>query len=128
MNEEEFKNLRSQIATSSLNKHGGRRYMPYVFTEQVIAMLSAVLKSDIAVEVSIKIMNSFVEIIKEFLESNIYLNIIKKLGVDKFNKELRIIEIERLINRLKQRQFLIEGFNCKLYSEKEFVEFYKQKI
>ncbi len=68
------------------------------------------------------------EIIKEFLESNIYLNIIKKLGVDKFNKELRIIEIERLINRLKQRQFLIEGFNCKLYSEKEFVEFYKKKI
>lgn len=35
--------------------------MPYVFTEQGIAMLSAVLKSDIAVEVSIKIMNSFVE-------------------------------------------------------------------
>lgn len=68
------------------------------------------------------------ETIKDFLESNIYLNIIKKLGVDKFNKELRIIEIELLINRLKQRQFLIEGFNCKLHSEKEFVEFYKQII
>lgn len=52
------------------------------------------------------------ETIKEFIESNIYLNIIKKLGVDKFNKEPRIIEIERLINRLKQRQFLIECFNC----------------
>ena len=48
---------------------GGRRYMPYVFTEQGIAMLSAVLKSDVAVEVSIKIMNSFVEM-RNFLLSN----------------------------------------------------------
>ena len=48
---------------------GGRRYMPYVFTEQGIAMLSAVLKSDVAVEVRIKIMNSFVEM-RNFLLSN----------------------------------------------------------
>lgn len=47
------------------------------------------------------------ETIKEFLESNIYLDIIKKLGVDNFRKELRSIEIDRLINRLKQRQFLM---------------------
>ena len=58
------------------------------------------------------------ETIKEFLESDIYLDIIKKLGVDNFNDELLNIEIERLINRLKQRQFLLEGFNCKLYPEK----------
>ncbi|MBS4750298.1 ORF6N domain-containing protein [Carnobacteriaceae bacterium zg-ZUI78] len=57
LTKEEFKNLRSQFATSSSNKHGGRRYLPYVFTEQGIAMLSAVLKSDIAVEVSIKIID-----------------------------------------------------------------------
>ncbi|RRC92656.1 ORF6N domain-containing protein [Erysipelotrichaceae bacterium OH741_COT-311] len=69
LNEEEFKNLRSQFATSSSNKHGGRRYLPYVFTERGIAMHSAVLKSDIAVEVSIKIMNSFVEM-RKFLLSN----------------------------------------------------------
>lgn len=43
--------------------------MPYVFTEQGIAMLSAVLKSDVALEVSIKIMNSFVEM-RNFLLSN----------------------------------------------------------
>ncbi len=43
--------------------------MPYVFTEQGIAMFSAVLKSDVAVEVSVKIMNSFVEI-RRFLVSN----------------------------------------------------------
>jgi hypothetical protein len=56
-------NLRSQIVTSSLN-YGGRRYLPYAFTEQGIAMLSAVLRSDVAVKVSIAIMNSFVEMRK----------------------------------------------------------------
>ena len=67
---EEYENLRSQNATSSEdNAHGGRRYMPYAFTEQGISMLSAVLKSDVAVEVSIKIMNSFVEM-RRFLLSN----------------------------------------------------------
>ena len=67
---EEYEYLRSHFATSSEdNAHGGRRYMPYVFTEQGIAMLSAVLKSDIAVEVSVKIINSFVEM-RRFLISN----------------------------------------------------------
>ena len=67
----DFKNLRSQIVTSRENDstHGGRRYMPYVFTEQGIAMLSAVLKSDIAVDVSIKIMDAFVKM-RNFLLSN----------------------------------------------------------
>ena len=70
LTEEEYKNLRSQFVTSSEdNTHGGRRYMPYAFTEQGIAMLSAVLKSDIAVGISIRIMNSFVEM-RKFLISN----------------------------------------------------------
>jgi hypothetical protein len=54
--------LRSQIVTS--NKKGGRRYLPYVFTEQGVAMLSAVLKSEIAVTVSIQIMDAFVQMRK----------------------------------------------------------------
>lgn len=53
-------NLRSQFVTSSLN-YGGRRYLPFVFTEQGIAMLSAVLRSDMAIKVSIEIINAFVE-------------------------------------------------------------------
>ena len=70
LTESEYENLRFQNGTSSLNNnYGGRRYMPHVFTEQGIAMLSAVLKSDVAVEVSIKIMNSFVEM-RRFLLSN----------------------------------------------------------
>ena len=51
--------LRSQIVTSS-EEHGGRRYLLYVFTEQGVAMLSAILNSKIAIDVSIKIMNAFI--------------------------------------------------------------------
>lgn len=57
---EEVENLRFQIGTSSLN-YGGRRYLPYVFTEQGVAMASAILRSDIAVRVSVEIMEAFVE-------------------------------------------------------------------
>lgn len=59
--------LRSQIVTSS--DHGGRRYLPYVFTEQGVAMLSAVLRSAIAVQVSIRIINTFVEM-RKYLMAN----------------------------------------------------------
>lgn len=63
--------LRSQIATlnrtTSRGKH--RKYLPYVFTEQGIAMLSGLLKNDIAVQVSISIMNTFVEM-RRFLSDN----------------------------------------------------------
>jgi hypothetical protein len=56
---QEFSNLMSQIATSSFG-HGGRRKLPWVFTEQGVAMLSSVLKSPIAVRVNIEIMRAFV--------------------------------------------------------------------
>jgi ORF6N domain len=53
--------LRSQIATSNTGR-GGRRYAPYVFTEQGVAMLSSVLRSKTAIAVSIEIMRAFVEL------------------------------------------------------------------
>ena len=64
LTKEEYENLKSQFATSSLeenSEHGGRRKLSFVFTEQGIAMLSAVLRSEIAIAVSIRIMDSFVE-------------------------------------------------------------------
>ena len=67
LSEEEASSLRSQIATSKLteeNGKGGRRYLPYAYTEQGIAMLSAVLKSSVAIQVSIRIMDTFVEMRK----------------------------------------------------------------
>lgn len=59
INELEWESLRFQIGTS---KRGGRRYMPYAFTEQGIAMLSGLLNSDIAISVNIAIMRAFVKL------------------------------------------------------------------
>ncbi|OHE20850.1 MAG: DNA-binding protein, partial [Sulfurimonas sp. RIFOXYD2_FULL_37_8] len=82
LTEDEYENLRSQIATSSSKEslrfqfgtsssleHGGRRYLPYVFTEQGVSMLSAVLRSDIAIKVSIQIIEAFVNM-RKFISSN----------------------------------------------------------
>lgn len=55
----EFEALRSQFVTSNEGR-GGRRYNPFVFTEQGVAMLSGVLRSEVAAKVSIQIMNAFV--------------------------------------------------------------------
>lgn len=59
--------LRFQIGTS--NMRGGRRYLPYAFTEQGVAMLSAVLRSEIAVRTSIQIINAFVNM-RRFIATN----------------------------------------------------------
>lgn len=68
LTKEEFQILRSQIAASEEGS-GGRRYMPYAFTEQGVAMLSAVLRSDTAIQMSIQIMKAFVEM-RHFIANN----------------------------------------------------------
>jgi hypothetical protein len=60
LNDEEWKALRHQLGTSK--GRGGRRYPPYVFTEQGVAMLSSVLRSTRAVQVNIEIMRAFVRL------------------------------------------------------------------
>jgi len=64
----EYKNLISQSVTSS-SRWGGRRKLPFVFTEQGVAMLSGVLRSSTAISVSIEIINTFVAM-RKFLASN----------------------------------------------------------
>ena len=71
LTEKEVENLRFQIGTSSLNKenYGGRRYLPYVYTEQGISMLAGVLKNEIAIQVSISIIRAFIEM-RRFISLN----------------------------------------------------------
>ena len=94
LSEDEYADLRSQIATSNTentSSKGGRRYLPYVFTEQGIAMLSAVLRSDEAIQVSINIMNAFVKM-RRFLAEN-------ALMFDKLNSlELKQLEYQKESN------------------------------
>ena len=63
----ELENLRSQIVTFKENLN--TKYLPYVFTEQGVSMLSAVLKSDVAIDISIKIIESFVNM-RKLISSN----------------------------------------------------------
>ena len=80
--------LRSQFATSNAGR-GGRRYLPYAFTEQGVAMLSSVLSSERAIEANIAIMRAFVKL-RQLLASNEELNrkfaaVIRKLAThDKY--------------------------------------------
>ena len=66
----EFNSLRCKNCTSNdKSQRGGTRYMPFVFTEQGVAMLSGVLKSDTAIEVNIRIMRAFIAM-RSFIMSN----------------------------------------------------------
>jgi len=59
----EWDSLRSQFVTSKISQgRGGRRYAPYVFTEQGVSMLSSVINSERAIEVNISIMRAFVKL------------------------------------------------------------------
>ena len=73
----EYNHLKFQTETSSDNQHGGVRKLPYVFTQEGVAMLSSVLKSKIASKVSVNIMRAFVAMKKyistELLEQK-YIN------------------------------------------------------
>ena len=75
LTESELQILRFQFGTSNQSEkinyetRGGRRYLPYVFTEQGIAMLAGVLKNKIAVKVSINIIKSFIEM-RKFISTN----------------------------------------------------------
>lgn len=68
LDEKEFESLRSQFVISKEGR-GGRRYLPYAFTEQGIAMLSSVLNSERAIQVNIQIMRTFTRL-REFLATN----------------------------------------------------------
>jgi hypothetical protein len=67
LTKDEFENLKYQTGTSS--SYGGRRYLPYAFTEQGVAMLSSVLRSKRAVQVNVEIMRTFVRL-RQLLSSN----------------------------------------------------------
>lgn len=70
LDREEFDSLRCKNCTSNIDSsRGGTRYMPFVFTEQGVAMLSGVLRSDTAIEVNIRIMRAFIAM-RSFMISN----------------------------------------------------------
>lgn len=88
LTKEEFNVLRTQFASSK--QQGGRRYRPYAFTEQGVAMLSSVLRSKRAVQVNIAIMRAFVQL-RQLLDSHDELS--QKLAAleQKYDKQFRVV-------------------------------------
>ena len=102
LTKKETEALRLQFATSNIGR-GGRRYLPYVFTEQGVAMLSSVLNSEQAIEVNIAIMRAFVRL-RQMLETNEELNrkfaaVIRKLSTH--DKYFRVVfdELKKLTEK-----------------------------
>lgn len=103
LTEEEFMRCQNGISKDeSTEGRGGRRYMPYAFTEQGISMLSAILRSDVAINVSIGIMRAFVEMRKFLATNSMILNRVDELEMKqleyqkstdaKFDKVFQYIE------------------------------------
>jgi len=109
LSQHEFDFLRSQIVMSNPQR-GGRRYLPYAFTEFGVAMLSSVLRSTIAVQINIKIIRAFVDLRQQISSSPEYALL---------NERVRRIEaeIETLKTQHKVESVLVEGKVSKLSRE-----------
>lgn len=81
--------MRFQIGTS--NERGGRRYNPYVFTEQGVVMLSSVLHTNNAIKTSIQIINVFVAMYK-YISSNLFGLGRSQINYEKSKKELMLLK------------------------------------
>ena len=111
LTKEEWEILRSQFVTSRENltfpneitsfKHSGRRYLPYVFTEQGVAMLSSVLKSEQAIEININIMRAFVTMRHYALKQNTKDDRIEDI------RKLLMLHIENTDNKFSEQDATI---------------------
>ena len=108
LTKEEYENLKSQFVISSLeddNGYGGRRKLPFVFTDQGIAMLSAVLHSDVAVRISIKIMDTFVEMRKYMANTSLLYERLNTMEIRQINFQTETDELfERVFKYISEHE------------------------
>ena len=105
LTKEDYENLSSQVVTSNsrsqfvtlnqntLKQGQNIKYLPYAFTEQGVAMLSAVLRSEVAIQVSIQIMNAFVEMRKVIAAHS---NLLQRMG----DFEIKQLENDQKFNQI----------------------------
>ena len=112
---DEYEDLKSQIGTSSWNNYGGIRKLPHVFTEQGVAMLATVLKTNIASEISINIMHAFVKMRHYLIDNK---DIYKSLN----NLNLRLSDtedkVDKLFSKFDKKEYLyLENSEFDAYSD-----------
>ena len=114
LSDSEFENWKSQIVMSNEDKMGLRR-PPYVFTEQGVAMLSAVLNSDTAINVSIQIMDAFVKMRQILLENSLINFRLDKVELKQLDNEQRFEQVFKALDVKKANaqygNFEIKSFN-----------------
>jgi len=101
LNSDEYKNLKFHFGTSSSNNYGGVRKIPHVFTEQGVAMLATVLKTENAAKVSIKIMRTFVAM-RHFINEN--KDIFKRLTTVEYEMIECKDKIDELFDKLEPKK------------------------
>jgi hypothetical protein len=114
LDEKEFKIWESTILKSQIviSSWGGRRHIPYVFTEQGVAMLSSVLNSKTAIKVNIQIMRTFTKL-REILLSHKDLREKLEKMEDKYDQNFKVVfdAIKRLLDK-DEKPVTEIGFKC----------------
>ena len=114
LNEDEIRNLRFQNGTANVSNMA--RTLPYVFTEQGVAMLSAVLKTNVASQVSVKIMRAFVEM-KKYIATNNFDNRISNLETKTIEHDNKInLILDKLSTKEVNNHIFYEGQIYDAYS------------
>ena len=124
LTEEELEIMWSQIVTTSKledNKYRSKKYLPYVFTEQGIAMLSGILKSEVAVQVSIKIMDAFVEM-RKFISIN--KSLFEKVITIEHKMDKKFIEHDKKFDIIFDQLQLEENIKQRVFFEGQIYDAY----
>ena len=118
LTEEEYKSLRCKNFTLNKNGRGQhRKYIPYAFTEYGITMLVGLLKSEVAVNVSIKIVNTFIEM-RKFLSSN------GQLFERLTNVEYKLLEHDKKFDKVFDQLQHEENIKQKIFFEGQIYDAY----
>ena len=118
LTDSEYQNLKCQIGTSSLNNYGGRRTLPYVFTEMGVSTLASVLHSTIAINMSKKIIRAFV-MMRHYISSNlIEQKYINNLVLEDHDK-IKVLEnsFKKLEEKKKLNEIYFDGQIYDAYSK-----------
>ena len=115
LTKEEYENLKFQTETSSVNTYGGLRKLPYVFTEEGVAMLATIIKTENAAKVSIKIMRTFVSM-RKFINEN--KDIFKRLTIAEYKLLEHDDKIDELFNKFESKKIENQKifFNGQIYN------------
>ena len=120
LTEEEVENLRFQFGTSSLN-YGGRRYLPYAFSEMGVAMASTILRSDIAIKISVEIMEAFVEMRKLLISNASLFHRLDKVELKQLESDQKFEEIFKALESDKLHSDKGIFYNGQIFDAYTFV-------